>query len=256
MACPLLVVTGHRLVVAGADDDAHGVGGLHVLRVVGIESPAPHGRPQEVTLQAEYQFEHLLVETVVAVVGAERVLDPRRQAGCLVVEEDAAIAHGGFAVGVFAALDVCLAVLLDGHVGPVVPGRHAQLLRQLVDAVDRAALVAAGNDNLLADGLDDVLLQAAFQVGQHALLHPLVNLAVHADGAHEDGRLVGQRRWAACYAADVGHQVVDRLGHAAMLALVESYTGSCHRQCVGCGAEHYKLVGCVGRQYGGSQHDS
>ena len=96
-----LVVACHRLVVRGTHHDTHRVSSLQVLRVVGIESPSPHGRPQVVTLQTQDQLEHFLVETVVAVVRAEGVLHPRGQTGCLVVEEQAAIPDGRFAVCVF-----------------------------------------------------------------------------------------------------------------------------------------------------------
>ena len=47
----LLVVTGHRLMVRGTHHHTHGVGGLQVFGIVGIESPAPHGRPQVIALQ-------------------------------------------------------------------------------------------------------------------------------------------------------------------------------------------------------------
>ena len=62
------------------------------------------------------------------------------------------------------------------------------MARQLVDAIDGAALVAAGDDQLVADGLDDVFLGLAFQVTQHTLLHPQVDLLVDTDGADEDFR--------------------------------------------------------------------
>ena len=46
----LLMVAGHRLMVRGAHHDAHTVGQLAILRIVGIESPSPHGRPHHVAL--------------------------------------------------------------------------------------------------------------------------------------------------------------------------------------------------------------
>ena len=77
-------------------------------------------------------------------------------------------------------------MLLRRHISPVVPGRHAYLARQLVDAVDRTPLVAAGNHQLSVDGLDDVFLRLALQVLQQSLLHPQVYLLVGANGSDED----------------------------------------------------------------------
>ena len=117
----LLVVTCHRLMVGGTHHDTHCIGGLQVLRVVGIESPAPHGRPQVVTFQAQDEFKHLGIEMVVAIVCTEGVLHPGGQTGCLIVEEQTTIAHSGFAVGELTFLDIEVGMLLHGNIGPVVP---------------------------------------------------------------------------------------------------------------------------------------
>ena len=172
LACPLLMVACHRFVVRSADDDAHLVGQLAVLGVVGIESPAPHGRPQEVAAQTENEFEHLSVELVSAVIGAEGVLHPSGQAGCLVVQEDATIGHRRLTVGIDTGTDADSLAGRYRHVGPPVPGRYTHLARQLVDAVDGTALVAAGNEQHVAfdslkgcvEGGDDVFLAGAFQL--------------------------------------------------------------------------------------------
>ena len=102
----LLMVAGHGLVVRGTHHHTHGVGGLQVLRVVGIESPAPHGGPQVVALQPEDQLKHLLIELMTSEVGAEGVLHPRRQTGCLVVEEQATVSDSRLSVCIFAFLDI------------------------------------------------------------------------------------------------------------------------------------------------------
>ena len=52
VAYPFLVVARHRLMVGGTDNNAHFIGGFRVFRVVGVESPVPHGGPQEITLQS------------------------------------------------------------------------------------------------------------------------------------------------------------------------------------------------------------
>ena len=97
----LLMVACHRLVVGSTDNDTHLVGHLGVFRVISIERPTPHSRPEEIALQTEDEFEHLLIETVVAIAGTESVLHPRCQAGRLIVEEDAAILDSRLTVRVF-----------------------------------------------------------------------------------------------------------------------------------------------------------
>ena len=42
----------HRFVVGRADNDSHFTCCFTILRVVSIESPAPHGRPKAITFQA------------------------------------------------------------------------------------------------------------------------------------------------------------------------------------------------------------
>ena len=181
------MVARHGLVMASPHHDAHIVSGLRVQRVVSIEGPPPHGWPQEVPLQAQDELKNSLVETVVAIVRTVGVHHPRRQTWCLVVQEQATVAHPGFAVSILAKLDKYSVMLRHRHVSPPVPRRHTYLLRQLIDAEHGATLVAAGNHQLLPDGLDDVLLRPSLQVCQHALLHPLVYLAVTTHGTYHDG---------------------------------------------------------------------
>ena len=163
VACIFLVVASHRLMVGGSHHNAHLVGGLLVLRVIGIESPSPHGWPHHVASQAEHQFEYSLVESVVAILRAVGVLHPRREARSLVVEEDATIAHGWFAIRIDALVDEDGVVVFDRHVSPVVPRRYAHLLRELVDAIDGATAIASGNDQLTVDEGDDEFLVLALE---------------------------------------------------------------------------------------------
>ena len=121
VACILLVVARHWLMMAGAHDDTHLVGSTAVLGVVGIECPSPHGWPHEVSTQAENQLEHFRIETVVAVVGAPCVLYPRGEAWSLVVEEESAVAHGWFAVGVGAFLYINVIMMRRRNICPPVP---------------------------------------------------------------------------------------------------------------------------------------
>ena len=125
-----------------------------------------------------------------AIVGAKGVFHPRGQTGCLVIKEQATIPHSWFSIGIFALLDIQLRVLHHRHVSPIVPGRHTNLSGQLVDAIDRTALVATRNHELLADGLDDIFLSLALQILQQALLHPLVDLWIRANGSNHDTSIV------------------------------------------------------------------
>ena len=186
-----LMVACHGLVVGCSHDDTHLIGCLRVLGVVGIECPAPHGRPHEVALQSKDEFKYLFVEPVVAIVGAECVFHPRGQTGGFVVEEDTAVAHCRLAIGVGSFLDKYRLVVLDGHVGPVVPGRNSQLARQLIDAVDGSSPVAAGNDELLVGGRDDVHFVFALQrfcVEESFFRHFIDNLAASKGSCHDGGR--------------------------------------------------------------------
>ncbi len=141
--------------VGSAHNNAHFIGRFAVFRVVGIESPSPHGGPHEVSFETENEFEHLFVEAVVAIVGAKGVFHPRCEARCLVVEEDAAVLYGRFSIGEIAVFDEYAVVMSHGNVGPVVPRRHANLSRQLINAIDGASAVAAGNHQLSANGGDE-----------------------------------------------------------------------------------------------------
>ena len=118
----LLMVTCHRLMVRGTHHDAHRISCLQVLRIIGIESPAPHSGPQVVTLQAQDELKHLLIEAVVTVVRTEGVLYPRGQTRCLVVQKQTTVTHGGLTVGVFTFYYIEVAVFLYGHISPIVPG--------------------------------------------------------------------------------------------------------------------------------------
>ena len=72
----LLMVTCHRFMMGSTHHYAHFIGCFHILGIIGIESPAPHGRPHIVALQAQNQFKNLLVETMVAIVRSECILHP------------------------------------------------------------------------------------------------------------------------------------------------------------------------------------
>src|SRR5690606_1575869 len=150
---PLLDAAHHRRLVRGADHDAVLLGDLVVARIVLGERPAPHRGPQVVRLEAEHQLEHLGVEVGVeaarvagGLARAEVLGRPGAEVGVLVVDEEPAVLDLRGALGVPAGQHVEGVLVPGGHVVPPVPGGDADLLRHVVDAVDRAALVAAGDD--------------------------------------------------------------------------------------------------------------
>ena len=164
---PLLRRAHHGLGVRRAHDDAVRIGERLVPRVVNVEHGVPHGGPQVVGAAPQQQLEHVRVEA-----GAERrvvrrlgvfCVDPAGQRGGLVVDEEAAVLDGGGLLDFGGAQGEDGGVGFWGHVGEPVPGGHADLLGDVVEAVDGAALVAAwgvsglcgfgsGNDGGHGDG--------------------------------------------------------------------------------------------------------
>src|SRR5262249_54229881 len=73
-------------------------------------------------------------------------LDPAGQCGGLIVDEDTAIFDPRFVVETCIGFHEKLGVFLSRHVSPEIPGRNTDLFRQIVDAIDRSAFVAARDD--------------------------------------------------------------------------------------------------------------
>jgi hypothetical protein len=129
-------------------------GGGVVERVVLGERPAPHRRPQVVGLQPQHGLEDLGVEVRVEAAGiAGRLARARSTRGrpgaerrVLVVDEEPAVLHRRRALAVPPRQHVHLVLPGGRHVVPPVPGRDADPGRDVVRAVDRAALVAARDD--------------------------------------------------------------------------------------------------------------
>ena len=197
---------------------AHFICRLLVLRIVGIESPAPHGWPHHVAPETQHQFENALVEAVVAILGAVGILHPRGEARRLIVEEDATIAYGWFAIGIDSLVYEDGVVMLHGHVCPVIPRRYAHLLGEFVDAIDGASAVAAGDDELVVHHSDDEFLALALeQISVDAFLFDeLVDGSRMSDGSHEDGCLPvgGDGGLGAAHLADVPDQCIGSIAHA------------------------------------------
>ena len=224
MASPFLMVPSHGLMVGCTDNNAHFIGQFTVLGVVSIESPAPHGRPQEITLQTENQLKHFLVEIMTAVIGAEGVLHPRRQTRSLVVDEDSTVSNHGLSIGENAVFDKNLIMMNNGNICPIIPGRHAQLLRQFIDAKDGASAVAACNDELLTDGCDDVFLELTLQRLSIDFLgfHQLVDGCRMTDGSDDNVSISSRREGdlSTAHLLQVGLQVPCSNAHAFQVVTV------------------------------------
>ena len=94
---PFLMVTGHRFMVRSSHYDAHLVGHLAVHRIVRIEGPAPHCRPEIVSAKTEDEFEYTLIETMVAIFGTVCMLHPSCEAWSLIIKEDTTVTDSRFA---------------------------------------------------------------------------------------------------------------------------------------------------------------
>ena len=173
-----------------------------VERVVLGEGAPPHRGPQVVGLEPQHHLEDLGVEGAVEaarVAGGEARAEgggcPGAERGVLVVDEEPAVLHRGRALRVRARQHVQRVLPPRRHVVPVVPGRDADAPRDVVGAVDRAALVAARDhegalhagqrvlDDLLQRGLPPALDRRDVELprGDEAVDQPAA-----ADGADQD----------------------------------------------------------------------
>ena len=266
---PFLVRAHHRLVMRRAHHDAELLGERSVRRIVDRERIVPHRRPQVIGPQPEQQLEQLAVE--LRVHPAEFLGGPARQARGLVIQEDAAILHRGRSLHIAATRDAQVCLLHDGHVGPPIPGRHADHPRQVVRAIDRTTLVATDDHQRLDDArqrvgdrLDDERFPCAADAGdvEFAAGDQPVDQRAMADRADQDDPR-GQVRAVAdnlCrgagHATDIGGQIargppdagqivrIDEHGHHAAvrsrdvepaLAPVEAHSGGQRRGDQACG---------------------
>src|SRR6185437_10056570 len=164
-----------------------------VQRVVLIERAVPHGGPQVIRLQPKQQFKDSLIKQMIE--AAVFFVDPIRERWGLIIEENPAILYGGFTFDVSSRLDVQRIVMRDRNIRPTIPGRHANLFRDVIDSEDRAALVAAGNNESAGDPwqwmrnhLDQVRFPFAAN-GLHIdflLLDELVDDGAAADGSDQN----------------------------------------------------------------------
>ena len=213
-----LVVAKEHLAVAGGHHDAVLVGQLSVIRNTGLGIDVliegigarcgVHTRPKDVRLQTEQQLEHVSIYVGARLAGSVAIGKFRRPF-CevfLIVEEDSSVFYVGF-LGLRQSChrQLDLVLVLDLHVTPVVPRRHADLLGQLVGAVDGATLVTAHDDNRFIDALDGILyhrdgvgfplpldpVHADDSLGLHRVDEGAVSQRTHDDGDLGAGKCIG-----------------------------------------------------------------
>ena len=130
----------------------------HALHTVGIEAVGPHGGPEVVALQADHQLEDFIIKQIVE--AAVMAVGEAVQVGVFIVEEEAAVVDRGAAGDrLQRRRGEGQGVAVGGHrIGPPDPGADAaQVLGDVEQAVERAALVRAGHDHAgLAAGGDDL----------------------------------------------------------------------------------------------------
>ncbi len=218
---PFLVRAHHRFDMRGTHDDSVFVREPGIQRVVLVETIIPHGGPEIIRLEPQQQFENVGVEGVI--VAAEFFLCPAGEVRRLVIEESAAIFDRGRSLNIFTGLHKQHVLVPRGHILPKVPRRNADLLRQVVNAVNGPALVAAADDERIFDtgqGMGNDLQKIRFPFAgdfrrvDFPVANQLVDESAFADGADDDNIFAGgiwgiqQRRSAARDAGDVGLQIM------------------------------------------------
>ena len=144
MTLPLLLSAQHGFVVRSSHNDAVLVRQPGVVWIVFVERTAPHCRPQIVSFEPEYQFENFCVELLVVI--AEFFMHPPAERGRFIIQENAAILHCWRPLYELAGFHVERVFVLHRNIRPPVPRRDPHLLREIVDAVDRASFVTARDD--------------------------------------------------------------------------------------------------------------
>ena len=142
---PLPVIGAHQHVaVGGSGHDPHPVRQRPVFpfHVKGIDV---HGRPDIIGLQPKQQLEYLFVGLHPDGILAHVLFHPAVQL-LLIVDENAAVLHGGPVRLLKILRQEKFLLLPHRHVRPEIPGRNAKHAAQLIDAVDGPSPVRSRND--------------------------------------------------------------------------------------------------------------
>ena len=112
--------------------------GLAVLRIIRIKTPTPHGRPHKVTAQTQNQFEHTGIKTMITIIRAISVFHPPGQARSLVIQKDTPILYRRFSRRITSTRHRKILPGHHRHIRPVVPRRNTNLLRKLINPINRS----------------------------------------------------------------------------------------------------------------------
>ena len=146
--------THHRLVVTGSHHDTHLVSQSRTLRVILIESCCPHGRPEVVCLQAQQQLKDMLVSFGIDTTKTIRTPCTKRRP--LVVDKDSTIFHLRRRLDKTSGIIIQFILMLHWCIGHPVPGRHADTLGEIVNAIDSAALITASYNEVALHHVNQV----------------------------------------------------------------------------------------------------
>jgi len=116
VTCPFHMGSHHGFMMGGSYDNAIFIGQARIFRVIVVEGPSPHGRPQKITPHPEDVFKYVFVKP--AVERSITFMHPARKGRCLVVDENAPVPDCRFSGSIFARH--CIQVFSRGywHIGP------------------------------------------------------------------------------------------------------------------------------------------
>src|SRR5690606_4298521 len=121
VAYPLLMVAGHRFMVRCSDYHTHFVSQLAIHWVISIEGPAPHCRPQIVSLKAKDQFKYSFIKVTSTEISTVIVFNPSGKAGSLVVKENTSVLNLGRVLKITSFADKQRRTFTNRDISPPIP---------------------------------------------------------------------------------------------------------------------------------------
>ena len=83
-------------------------------------------------------------------------------------------------------------MLINRHIGPIVPWRYTYLLGKFIYSINCSSLVTTGNNQLITYSFDYVFLGLTLKVAQQSLLNPLVDLSIYTNCAYQNLYFIGR----------------------------------------------------------------
>ena len=65
IAAPFIMRSHQGFVMRSSDNYSHFISQYRIQGIIVIESTAPHGRPEKISLQAQDQFKHMTIELMI-----------------------------------------------------------------------------------------------------------------------------------------------------------------------------------------------